>query len=154
MVRGIKALLIDKPKKAPEWSPSTLDDPKISESTILKEWYNRESSSLLKNAPMMTGNPSTEEIKAKRFTNMFREWGLPSENTIKKYVDGTAKTSGAFALTAKELEDRCINEMTQRMGTGVQDQGRLLIGLREKVAEVVQRKCKVRDGQEGYLQWK
>jgi 3-hydroxyisobutyryl-CoA hydrolase len=63
---------------------------------------------------------------------------LPSEQYIRDVVTGEARGSGQHAMTEKEVIEKLLKAWKGK------------VGVREKVQEVIKRKCTVKDG---YLSW-
>lgn len=93
--------------------------------------------------------PTLELKPASSFTKghdstwgQFRKYGLPSEEIVKAYVDGSAPQSGAFKVKEEELIQRIVDgRESERREEIVQ-----------RVKEVVERYCET--DAEGYLGWK
>ncbi|SGY75698.1 BQ5605_C005g03439 [Microbotryum silenes-dioicae] len=138
---GVTHLLVDKRKDRAPWSPSSLAE--VEDSTILKNFFSN---------PAPFSNPPVKPLqkRAPESARPYREYpharfSLPSERQIKDIVTGEAKGSGKFAMTKDEVVARVAQE-AQRLSGGAEK-----IGLREKVNEVLQRKCRV--GEQGTLRW-
>lgn len=156
MITGITHVLIKRSKDKAVWNPSSLSDPSISDAKIEEIWFDR-TQPIAKNAPEITipgGTPSGPK-SADSTWGVFRAWGLPSEETIKEYVLGSAKTSDAFAITQKELEERLMSDLAAKIDVNLEDLGQFKVGVTEKVRDVVARRCEVvKDGDAAYLKWK
>lgn len=152
MVDSIFHKLIDKQKTTPTWKPADINDPSISDESILPTWFDRATSSLLSTAPSM------KDTSGDRTTvpwGQFRAWGLPSEAVIKSYVDGSARGSGAFALTEEQVKEALVADLSEKFEMHAELAGEWKEGLRERVSEVVQRRCTVEEGHTSkYLKWK
>lgn len=128
-VTGVNKLLIAKESDRPDWSPATLED--TSQSDVIKTFFDT-ASPYVARAPRLKLNRSTSPgDKLTRFA-------LPTEATIQGAIKGSLPGSGSFALTPQEL----IASFEGRYGQK--------LGLRQKIEEVINRKCKVKDG---YLTW-
>ncbi|KAK4704564.1 hypothetical protein P7C70_g1644, partial [Phenoliferia sp. Uapishka_3] len=132
---GVTSKLINKSADRPEWSPSTLSA--VTSSSILKTFFS--SPPPFKTPPIpsisfkVPGGPAYKSYPHARFS-------LPSEEEIRGFVTGEAKGSGDHALTRADL----INKVgTSRGGK---------VGVREKVDEVIRRRCIVQE--DGYLKWR
>lgn len=156
MVNGITSKLVKK-DKVQVWSPPDLDDPSISDDTILETWTDPSKSKILAPAPVM-GNVVPSSSGGERRENlwgMYRVWGLPTEEVIRSYVDGSAKSSGAFALTEEQLKEKLIRDLADKLEVNVSDEAYWQQGVRDRVKEVVERCCVMADtdSNEKYLKW-
>ncbi|KAL8291820.1 hypothetical protein RQP46_002078 [Phenoliferia psychrophenolica] len=130
---GVTALLIE--KRPPVWSPPTLSA--VSDSSILSTFFS--SPPPFSNPPLppisfaTPGGPAYKAYPHARFS-------LPSEEEIRAFVVGEAKGSGDHALNRSDLIGKVA---ATRAGK---------VGVKEKVDEVIRRKCEV--GQDGYLKWR
>ncbi|SCV69287.1 BQ2448_2307 [Microbotryum intermedium] len=138
---GVNHLLVEKRKDRAPWSPSSLAE--VEDSTILKNFFSN---------PAPFSNPPVKPLqrRASESARAYREYpharfSLPSERQIKDIVTGEAKGSGKFAMTKDEVLAR-VSQEAQRLSGGAEK-----IGLRQKVNEVLQRKCRV--GEQGTLRW-
>lgn len=144
--------------QGPAWEPASLDDPRLAEDRVARTWFDRERSPVLKNAPVLAGFNAADALlssmRADKLWGQFRAWGLPSEAMIKQFVEGSAKSSDAFALTQKELTDRLVRSLCERFETQELSAG-FKQGIEDVVQEVVSRKCEVQQEKgQGYLRWK
>lgn len=132
---GVTNLLITKTGKRAAWSPATLAE--VSDSAILSTFFS--SPPPFKNPPLppisfaTPGGPAYKAYPHARFS-------LPSEDEIRMFVTGEARGSGDHALNRSDLIGKVS---ATRAGK---------VGVREKVDEVIRRKCIV--GDDGYLKWR
>ncbi|OSD08546.1 3-hydroxyisobutyryl-coenzyme A hydrolase [Trametes coccinea BRFM310] len=120
---GVMAVLVEKIKERPNWSPSRLED--VDESEILKTFFSKytpEEGTAPKLAPPDYLTSANKMMDPMRFA-------LPTEAEIRSMVDGSHKSSGATEITLDELLAKFDS---LRKGK---------VGVREKVLEVVERKC-------------
>jgi 3-hydroxyisobutyryl-CoA hydrolase len=154
MVNSIFHKLIEKKKETPTWVPASLDDPSLDEKQLLTTWFDRSKSDVLAKAPRMY----EVEESGKRDQSawgQYRAWGIPSEDVVKSYVTGSAKGSGAFALTEEQLKQRIVRHTADRFQLDPKVQVEWAEGIRERVRDVVERCCEVEEGhEEKYLRWK
>jgi hypothetical protein len=152
MVNSIFHKLIEKKKETPTWVPATLDDPTLDESKLMTTYFDREKSEVLAIAPLIE---EISEDDGKSTWGTFRAWGIPSESAIKSYVDGSAKGSGAFALTEEQLKRRLIRQLAERFELDIKSNAEWASGIEARVSDVVARCCEVEQGhEEKYLRWK
>ncbi|KAI8989733.1 3-hydroxyisobutyryl-coenzyme A hydrolase [Trametes punicea] len=120
---GVTAVIVDKIKERPNWSPSRLED--VSDSDILQTFF----------ATYTPENGTAPQITPPAFLNTANRlmdpmhFALPTEAEIRSMVDGSHKSSGATEITLDELLAKFDS---LRKGKA---------GVREKILEVVQRKC-------------
>ncbi|KAI0345300.1 3-hydroxyisobutyryl-coenzyme A hydrolase [Trametopsis cervina] len=139
-ITGVTAVLIDKIKERPAWHPATVkevDDVDI-QATFFGKFNPEEGtapsielSDKLNLEPSKTGSPML--------------YTLPTEEEVMQLVTGSHRSSGGTSLTAGELVQKL-----EKMRKGK-------IGVREKVLEVVSRRCVEEvDKASGirYLRWK
>ncbi|KAI0811011.1 3-hydroxyisobutyryl-coenzyme A hydrolase [Irpex lacteus] len=118
---GVSAVLVEKIKERPQWSPATL--PEVKDDITLSDKLHLE--------PSKTGSPML--------------YTLPTEEEIRQLVTGSHPSSGSTSLTKDELTEKLVK---LRRGK---------LGVREKVSEVVSRRCiEELDTASGtkYLRWK
>ena len=133
------AVLVEKIKTRPAWSPERLEQVKDSE--ILDTFFSKfspEKETAPKLAPPSYLPRATELADPMRFA-------LPTEAEIRAMVDGSHRDSGATTITRDELLAKF-----HRMRKGK-------AGVREKILEVMQRKCVEEDDKhtdKKWLQWK
>lgn len=152
MVTGIISKLINK-EKTQTWEPPSLDDPAIADEKILETWTDTTKSKVLGPAPKMT-EYAGESSKRENLWGQFRNWGLPTEEMIQSYVDGSAKSSGAFALTEDQVKEKLVRDLAEKFEVDVAEGSSWQAGVREKVEEVVARCCELEKGHdEKYLKW-
>lgn len=114
---------MNKEKSRPAWSPDRLED--VKDSAILETFFQKYSPEK-KTAPQLAA-PSYLPKKAEPSDPM--RYALPTEAEIRAMVDGSHRDSGATTITLDELLAKF-----HRMRGGK-------AGVREKVLEVVQRRC-------------
>ncbi|RHZ71436.1 hypothetical protein Glove_258g41 [Diversispora epigaea] len=114
--RGVRALLIDKPSKKPEWDPSTLSN--------FTEFFNDAKIGGVQELKLLA-NISYE-------TYPFSKFNLPSEEEIRKVVTGESPEAGSLSMTKNDVV-HFFNE--NRRGK---------IGVTEKVLEVLNRKTDIK----------
>lgn len=157
MVRGINHVLVHRSKDKAQWQPASLSDPSISDDKILTTWFDRSQLPASK-APTIEipgGVPSGGPNAADANWGVFRAWGLPSEQTIREYVEGSARSSDAFAITEQQLKERLLADLVGRIEGNGEDVGLLKVGIEAKVRDVVARKCTtLSEGGVSYLKWK
>ena len=137
---GVRAVLIEKTKGRPAWSPPTLAEIKLDEiHTKFFGQYSPENGT----APALEV-PQGIEVNTSKTGNPMR-FALPTEVEIRQLVRGDHPASGGSALTKKQLIEKV---MSFHMGK---------MGVREKVLDVIERKCvevaNVGDD-EKYLKWR
>nr|VWO94839.1 Mevalonyl-coenzyme A hydratase sidH (EC (Siderophore biosynthesis protein H) [Ganoderma boninense] len=120
---GVAAVLVEKSKDRPLWSPSELKD--VQDKDILEKFFSRYSPEA-GTAPEITPPPYLSKVTELPDPMKF---ALPTEAEIRSMVDGSHRNSGATTITLDELL-----AMFDRM------RGRKA-GVREKILEVVDRKC-------------
>lgn len=143
-ITGVVAVLVDRIKTRPEWSPSSLTDPSLSPKSIEKNFLNcYQQSEYHQSMPKLEFNPSSSLTDGKDTTwGKFREYGLPSEQRLRDLVEGSAPGSGAFALKEQELIDRIMDgRATERKSE-----------FEARVKSVVKTHCET--DKDGYLRWK
>ncbi|THH19469.1 hypothetical protein EW146_g1698 [Bondarzewia mesenterica] len=128
---GVRAVLIDKIKTRPAWSPSDLTA--VSISTLESQLFQ----------PSAANLHLPERLQAEHDSpSHFLRFALPSEEEIGKAVIGDHKSSGGSALTLDELVTKF-----EKLRRGKH-------GVAEKVNEVVKRRCTFQDKEGKYLRWK
>jgi len=125
---GVTAVLIDKSKSRPAWSPSTLAE--ASQSQIISTFFDH-SSPHVSNAPRLQTSRTSAQINLSYYA-------LPSESEIRALI--MSDNGGENALTTEEAIERF-----ERMKKGKR-------GVRAKVEEVIARQCEKFQGE--YLRWK
>lgn len=134
---GIRAVIVEKTKERPNWSPATIQE--VTPDIIAKFFEPK--------SPFLTDVPSLSlpaELTSGTISNPWK-YALPTEEEIGSLVTGSHASGGGLAFTLDELLAR-FEEM--RPGK---------IGVKEKVLEVVQRKCELTDNKDGnrvWLKWK
>jgi 3-hydroxyisobutyryl-CoA hydrolase len=140
---GVTAVLVEKSKDTPAWSPARLDA--IDDEHLIKRFFSPESPHLrtkptLK-APAPPAAPAAQPAHAHARTARF---ALPSEEEIGALVRGAHASSGGVALTLDELVLRAQGAANGKHGVA------------EKVREVAARRTTTERGPDGreYLVWK
>lgn len=128
MQTGVTEVLINKTGQRPAWNPSTLSE--INREEMIAKFFPKQ---LPENAPTLS-LPSVGELQ-----NPNRR-ALPSEEEIGLMVQGNHRASGMHSLTLEDLHAQ-FEGITSRKN-----------GVKEKISEVVQRRCKVE--KDGMLKWK
>ncbi|KAG9017923.1 hypothetical protein FRB90_000152 [Tulasnella sp. 427] len=135
-VTGVKALLIDKAKGRPEWSPNKIAD--VTPSTILSKFFSRESP--FKQKVPEASFTSPESLS---FPTDPMKFSLPSEEEIGRLVRGEHPSSSSTAFSLPELLQK-TQELWGKQGVEV------------KVNDVVSRRCEVvpKSGmEEAHVRW-
>jgi len=129
----VHAVLFAKTLERPEWSPAKIKDVTPE---IVSRFFDADSP-FLKDVPSLTppvdltpGTPSNP-----------RQYTLPSEEEIGSVVMGSHATGGGLGVRIDELLARFAELRPGKMG------------VKEKVIEVVQRKCEVTDNRDGNRVW-
>ncbi|KAF8911054.1 3-hydroxyisobutyryl-CoA hydrolase [Gymnopilus junonius] len=134
---GIRAVVLDKSKERPNWSPATLQEVTAE---IVARFFDPKS-------PFLTEVPSLSlpaELTSGTVSNPWK-YALPTEEEIGSLVTGSHASGGGLAFTLDELLTRFAEMRPGKMG------------VKEKVLEVVQRKCELTDNNDGnrvWLKWK
>ncbi|KAL7421630.1 3-hydroxyisobutyryl-CoA hydrolase [Cryptotrichosporon argae] len=135
---GVTHLLIEKASSRAPWSPSALDDAALSPAAIKAAFLTRGAESA---APELALDPAPVKREGPDSTwGRFRAHGLPSEATVRAWVEGDSPNAGAFKVKEHELLDRLV-----KAGPRAHEE-------RRRAAEIVARHCEKDD--EGYLNWK
>lgn len=137
---GVRAVLVEKLKNGrPSWSPPTLEE--VSQSDVVNKFFKKYSPAQ-GNAPALA---VSEDLVPKDYKIAHpMRWALPTEEEIGKMVTGSHPSSGSTQITSAELVKKFEDLRNHKNG------------VREKVLEVVQRRCKeVEDKTSGmkYLAW-
>ncbi|KAH9483961.1 3-hydroxyisobutyryl-CoA hydrolase, mitochondrial [Psilocybe cubensis] len=136
---GVDAVIF-KAKKAherPEWSPPTLQEVTPA---IVNRFFDPKS-------PFLTSAPSLDlpaELTSGTISNPLK-YALPTEKEIGSVVTGSHASGGGLGLRFDELLDRFAELRPGKMG------------VKEKLLEVVQRRCVLTDNADGnqvWLKWK
>lgn len=114
---------MDKIKVRPQWSPSEIKD--IQDEDISEKFFSKYSPEN-GTAPAIVPPPYLSNVTDLADPMKF---ALPTEAEIRSMVDGSHRSSGATTITLDELLT-----MFDRMRNGK-------AGMREKILEVVDRKC-------------
>lgn len=128
-------MLVDRVKERPNWDPARLED--VNDSEILKKFfstYTPEENTAPQITPPAYLSQQNKDIKPMQFA-------LPTEAEIRSMVDGSHKSSGATEITLDELLAKFDS---LRKGKA---------GVREKILEVVQRKCVFEEDKHMGQQW-
>ncbi|KAJ8507483.1 hypothetical protein ONZ45_g10143 [Pleurotus djamor] len=135
-ITGVRALLVEKTKARPAWSPSSLGE--VSKADLAKFF-----------APDSQFTSSTPELSLPDHLvstlSSPMQYALPSEDEIGSMVRGSHKSGGATGIRLDELIARF---KAIRKGK---------LGITEKVTEVAGRRCEVVDNSDGnfvWLKWK
>ncbi|KAF8201787.1 3-hydroxyisobutyryl-CoA hydrolase [Pholiota molesta] len=134
---GVTAVIVDKIKERPQWEPSSIKDVT---SGIVSRFFDPKS-------PYLADAPSLElpaEIASGIISNPSK-YALPSEEEIGSVVTGSHVSGGGLGVRLDELLARFAD---LRPGK---------VGVKEKVLEVVQRRCELTDNADGnrvWLKWK
>ncbi|KAI0636671.1 3-hydroxyisobutyryl-coenzyme A hydrolase [Trametes polyzona] len=132
---GVTAVLVEKIKERPNWSPARLED--VNDSEVLENFFSKYTPEK-DTAPRIT--PPSYVAPASKLPDPM-QFALPSEAEIRSMVDGSHKASGATEITLDELIAKFEN---LRKGKA---------GVREKILEVVQRKCAFEEDKHMNKQW-
>ncbi|KAG5636410.1 hypothetical protein H0H81_008150 [Sphagnurus paluster] len=138
---GVRAVLGSKETRAarPEWSPATLEG--VSDN-IVSRFFSM-TSPYLSTAPSLS---IPEHLSSEVGTHKPMKYALPTEDEIGAMVRGSHTAGGATGVSLDELVSSFNNIR----------QGK--VGVKEKVLEVVRRKCEIKDnGGDGnfvWLKWK
>jgi len=136
-ITGVKALIVDKSYERPNWSPANLDDVSAE---IVANFFEP-------NSPYLTLAPElTIPAELASGTKLDPvKYALPSEEEISGFVKGTHVTGSSSGIQFNELLRR-VAEL--RPGK---------VGVKERLYEVVQRRCELTDNADGnrvWLKWK
>lgn len=130
---GVRALLVEKSKERPQWSPATVKE--VSDEIVSRFFAPTSpylSSALKLSIPKDVTSGTSKPMK----------YALPTEEEIGTMVRGSHNTGGASGITLKELIAKFEN---LRKGKA---------GVKDKIVEVVQRKCDTVDnGGDGNFVW-
>ncbi|KAL0059988.1 3-hydroxyisobutyryl-CoA hydrolase [Marasmius tenuissimus] len=128
---GVEAVLVKKTKERPEWSPSTLEEVKNEKvDQFFSGEFNKDQIQLEIPEPFAS-NPI---YKPSRFA-------LPTEIDIRDMVVGSHATSSGSGITSNELVSKFSDLYSGKLG------------VREKVLEVITRKCQTVDNADGNRVW-
>jgi 3-hydroxyisobutyryl-CoA hydrolase len=137
---GVRAVIIEKTKGRPAWSPSTVAE--VDDTDVALKFFGQYSPENGTAASIEI--PADVEVDASKAGSPMR-YALPTEAEIKLLVKGSHGTSGSSALTKDELVQKAVKLSKDKMG------------VREKILDVVARKC-VEVTEDGdpvkYLRWK
>ncbi|KAL0577803.1 3-hydroxyisobutyryl-CoA hydrolase [Marasmius crinis-equi] len=131
---GVEAVLVQKTRGRPDWSPSTLEE--VTNEKI-DEFFNGKYITEKDQLEIPEPFASNPIYKPSRFA-------LPTEIDIRDMVVGSHATSSGSGIKADELAAKFDDLYRGKMG------------VKEKVREVVARKCKTIDNKDGnrvWLQW-
>ncbi|KAI0690588.1 3-hydroxyisobutyryl-coenzyme A hydrolase [Cytidiella melzeri] len=137
---GVSAVLFERIKGRPAWSPATLQE--VNDADILGNFFQKFSPEN-STAPSIALSDDSHLEPSKTGSPML--FALPTEEEIRKLVVGSHNTSGGTSLTKDELVQKLDRARRGKMG------------VREKVLEVVSRRCvEEEDKASGtkYLRWK
>lgn len=129
---GVAAVVVNKEKGRPAWSPSTLAE--VSEKSILSNFFSPTS-------PYFDPKPelSFPENLSKPGNPM--RFALPTQDEVRHYIAQDTPSSGGLAVT-KDQVIKYFEE--QKQGKG---------GVREKVSEILQRKSQLEKGADELNPW-
>ncbi|KAF8163438.1 3-hydroxyisobutyryl-CoA hydrolase [Crassisporium funariophilum] len=131
---GVQAVIVDKIKGVrPNWSPSNLKD--VSPQIIAN--FFEPSSPYLSSAPELT---FPAEVTSGTLTNPMK-YALPTEEEIGSVVMGSHASGGAVGIRFDELLARFAELRPSKLG------------VKEKLYEVVQRRCEITDNADGNRVW-
>lgn len=115
----------------PDWSPTTLEE--VSDE-IVDRFFDQES-------PYLASVPELKYPFVSGESRNYSEYALPTEKEIRDMVTGEHANGGDTGITLDELVSS-FEEMTDRK-----------MGVREKIYEVVARKCELVDNSDGNKVW-
>ncbi|TBU42068.1 3-hydroxyisobutyryl-coenzyme A hydrolase [Dichomitus squalens] len=136
---GVTAVLIEKIKERPQWSPAHIHE--VQDSEILETFFKKYSP---ENGNVPSLAPPSYLPKPADLADPM-QFALPTEAEIRSMVDGSHRNSGATTITLDEL----LGMFTRMRGGKA--------GVREKILEVVDRKCVFEQDKhtdKKWLQWK
>ncbi|OCH92106.1 3-hydroxyisobutyryl-coenzyme A hydrolase [Obba rivulosa] len=119
---GVTAVLVEKTKSRPAWSPASIEE--VDDSYILEQFFTKYSPEK-GNVPAIT---PPEFLAGSKPVNPMR-FALPTEEEIGQMVSGSHPQSGSTEITLEELLAKFENLKHGKHG------------VREKILEVVQRRC-------------
>lgn len=119
-VTGVTAVLVDKIKGRPKWSPDSLSG--VSDEHITKTFFDPSS-------PYLTTSPQLSFSKT--LEKPWKNYALPSEEEIGEVIRGTHPTSGELSLDLEEVQNHVAR---MRAGKG---------GLVSKLQDVLQRRTRI-----------
>ena len=135
---GVRAVLVQKIKERPQWSPDSLQG--VTDE-IVSRFFSR-GSSFTESVPGLTIPKSSAPVTPKPLM----KYTLPTEEEIGAMVRGEHSAGGTTTITLDELIAKFENLRPQKSG------------VKEKVIEVAGRKCDVvdngGDGNAVWLKWK
>ncbi|KAF4614630.1 hypothetical protein D9613_003181 [Agrocybe pediades] len=135
--KGVETVIVKKSKERPEWSPATLREVTPS---IVSNFFDPKSP-YLKEAPTLS---LPEELTSGTISNPLK-YALPTEEEIGSVVTGSHASGGGLGLRFEELLTRFAELRPGKMG------------VKEKIIDVVQRRCELTDNADGnrvWLKWK
>lgn len=130
---GVNTVLVEKSRARPAWSPSTLSE--VSKDTV-SLFFDPESP-YLKGLPQLDIPSTFEPVTGSRHL----KYALPTEDEIGEAVRGSHANASGMGATAEE-----IVQLFERLRPGKN-------GVREKVEEVLRRKCTLVDNADGNFVW-
>lgn len=141
---GVTHLLIDKGKGRANWSPSDINDAKLTPKAI-KDTFLDASKPWMSELPKLNfvPEPTTKE-GADSTWGQFRRFGLPAEAEVKAWIQGEAHGSGAFKVREAELITSIVESRGEAAGARQTE-------ITNRVKQIVAQHTK-KDG-EGYLDW-
>ncbi|EMD38215.1 hypothetical protein CERSUDRAFT_113364 [Gelatoporia subvermispora B] len=135
---GVTAVLVEKSKARPAWSPASLEE--VQDSFILEQFFNKYSPQN-GNVPAIT---PPEFLADSKPLNPMR-FALPTEEEIGQMVSGSHPQSGSTEITLEELLAK-FHSLKR---------GKLVVN--EKIVEVVRRRCTTEEDKhlnKTWLKWK
>ena len=133
---GVTAVLVEKTAGRPAWSPATLGE--VEDKVIEDNFFERFDASKGTAPQLVESTPFARD-------HGFMEFSLPTEDEIRKMVNGEHPSSGTTVITRDELVKAFIFEYGGKLG------------VKEKVLEVAARCCVEEPDKETnnkWLRWK
>ncbi|GJJ13106.1 hypothetical protein Clacol_007356 [Clathrus columnatus] len=132
-ITGVTAVLVDKFKGRPAWVPEYVSA--VMDDHIEKTYFDS-------NSPFWIGKGELDFVVDSQ--QPYPNFGLPFEEEIKLRVTGAHTDSGGMSLDLEELIQQCESSRPGKHG------------VREKVLEIVQRRCKIvpeSSNTQSHLEW-
>jgi len=143
-ITGVKAVIVDRIKERPNWSPASLKDVSAQ---VVANFFEPESRYLTLapelNIPAELST-DTKQNPMKYLPNPMK-YALPTEEEIGSVITGTHASGGGGSVQFEELLKRFADLRPGKLG------------VKEKIYEVVQRRCDLTDNADGnwvWLKWK
>lgn len=135
---GVTAVLVQKTRERPAWSPATLEE--VNDSDITARFFSQYSPEN-GTAPSLE-LPADVKVDLKRTSHPMQH-ALPTEAEIRQMVTGSHTASGGTALTKEEVVAKFLSLRKGKMG------------VKEKVLDVIERNCIEEQDKSGnrYLKW-